>query len=41
MGSLEMRCWRRMEKIGLTDRVRNEEVLYRVNKEGSILRSRD
>jgi hypothetical protein len=30
-----------MEKIGLTDRVRNEEVLYRVNEEGSILRSRD
>jgi hypothetical protein len=26
--NLEMWCWRRMEKIVWTDRVRNEEVLY-------------
>jgi hypothetical protein len=26
----EMWCWRRMEKISRTDRVRNEEVLHRV-----------
>jgi hypothetical protein len=26
----EMWCWRRMEKISWTDRVRNEEVLHRV-----------
>jgi hypothetical protein len=28
--SFEMWCWRRMEKISWTDRVRNEEVLLRV-----------
>jgi hypothetical protein len=27
-----MWCWRRMEKISLTDHVRNEEVLLRVNE---------
>jgi len=26
----EMWCWRRMEKISWTDRVRNEEVFHRV-----------
>jgi hypothetical protein len=26
---IEMWCWRRMEKIGWTDRVRNEEVLLK------------
>ena len=26
--SSEMRCWRRMEKISWTDRVRNKEILY-------------
>jgi hypothetical protein len=26
--SFEMWCWRRMEKISWTDRVRNEEVLH-------------
>jgi hypothetical protein len=31
--SFEMWCWRRMEKISWTDRVKNEEVLHRV-KEG-------
>ena len=30
--SFEMWCWRRMEKISLTDRVRNEEVLLRVKE---------
>jgi hypothetical protein len=34
--SFEMWCWRRMEKISWTDRVRNEEVLHRV-KERNIL----
>ena len=29
LGSFEMWCWRRMEKISWTDRVRNEEVLHR------------
>jgi hypothetical protein len=32
----EMWCWRRTEKIGWTDRLRNEEVLHRV-KERNIL----
>jgi len=35
--SLEMWCWRRMEKISWTDHVRNEEVLFRVNEERNIL----
>ena len=29
--------WRRMEKISLTDHVRNEEVLLRVNEQRNIL----
>jgi hypothetical protein len=29
--------WRGMEKISLTDCVRNEEVLYRVKEERNIL----
>ena len=33
----EMWCWRRMEKISWTDRVRNEEVLLRVNEQRNIL----
>jgi hypothetical protein len=33
LGSFEMWCWRRMEKIIWTDCVRNEEVLYRVKEE--------
>jgi hypothetical protein len=33
----EMWCWRRMEKISWTDRVRNEEVLHRVKEERSIV----
>jgi len=35
--SLEMWCWRRMEKISWTDHVRNEEVLLRVKKQRNIL----
>jgi len=31
MESFEMWCWRRMEKISWTDRVRNEKVLLRVS----------
>jgi len=38
MGSFEMWCWRRMEKIGWTDRVRNE-VLHRVKEQRNILQS--
>ena len=34
--SFEMWCWRRMEKISWTDRVRNEEVLHRVKEERNI-----
>jgi hypothetical protein len=33
----EMWCWRRMEKISWTNRVRNEEVLHRVKEERHIL----
>jgi len=36
--SFEMWCWRRMEKISGTDRVRNEEVLLRVKEQRNILR---
>jgi hypothetical protein len=32
--SFETWCWRRMEKIIWTGRVRNEEVLHRVKKKG-------
>jgi hypothetical protein len=35
--SFQMWCWRRMEKISWTDRVRNEEVLHRVKEERNIL----
>jgi hypothetical protein len=35
--SFEMWCWRRMEKISLTDRVNNEAVLHKVKKERNIL----
>jgi hypothetical protein len=35
--SFEMWCWRRMEKISWTGRVRNEEVLHRVKEERNIL----
>jgi len=36
-GSFEMCCWRRMEKISWTARVRNEEVLLRVKEQRNIL----
>jgi hypothetical protein len=35
--NFEMWCWRRMEKISCTDRVRNEEVLHRVKEVRNIL----
>ena len=35
--SFEMWCWRRMEKISWTDRVRNEDVLLRVKEQRNIL----
>jgi hypothetical protein len=35
--SFEMWCWRRMEKIIWTDRVKNEHALYRVMWERNIL----
>jgi hypothetical protein len=35
--SFEMWCWRRIEKISWTDRVRNEEVLLRVKEQRNIL----
>jgi hypothetical protein len=35
--SFEKWCWRRMEKIGWTDRVRNEAVLLRVKEDRNIL----
>jgi hypothetical protein len=34
-----MWCWRRMEKISWTDRLRNEEVLHRVKEEMNIVRT--
>jgi len=37
LGSFEMWCWRRMEKIIWTDHVKNEEVLLRVNEQRNIL----
>jgi len=37
LGSFEMWCWRRMEKISWTDHVRNEEVLLTVNEPRNIL----
>jgi hypothetical protein len=37
LGSFEMWCWRRMEKIFRTDHVRNEEVLLRVKEQRNIL----
>ena len=35
--SSEMWCWRRVDKINWTHRVKNEEVLQRVKKERNIL----
>jgi len=39
MESFEMWCWRRMEKVSWTDRVRNEEELQRIKKEGNVRRT--
>jgi hypothetical protein len=36
-----MWCWRRMEKISWTDRVRNEEVLHWVKEKKNILHTRE
>ena len=35
--SFEMWCWRRIEEIGWTDHVKNEEVLLRIKKQRNIL----
>jgi hypothetical protein len=37
LGSSEMWCWRRMEKISWTDHVKNEEVLFAVKEERNTL----
>ena len=37
LDSLEMWCWRKMQKISWTDHVRNEEVLLRVIEQRNIL----
>jgi hypothetical protein len=37
LGSFEMSCWRRKEKISWTGHVRNEDVLLRVKGQGIIL----
>jgi len=37
LGSFEMWCWRRIEKISWTDHVRSEEVLLRVNEQRNNL----
>jgi hypothetical protein len=37
LGSFEIWCWRRMEKISWTDHVRNEDVLLRVKEQRNIL----
>jgi hypothetical protein len=37
MESFEMWCWRRVEKIGWADHVRNEDVLLRVKEQRNIL----
>jgi len=36
LGSFLMWCWRRMEKISWSDRVRNEEVLLRLKEQRNI-----
>jgi len=37
LASSEMWCWRRMQKISWTDRVRNEAALQEVKEERNIL----
>ena len=39
MDSFKMWCWRRIDKISWTDRVRNEEVLHRVKDKRNSLHS--
>jgi hypothetical protein len=39
--SFEIWCWRRIEKINWTDRVRNEEVSHSIQEERNILRTRN
>jgi hypothetical protein len=38
LGSFEMWCWRRTEKISQAGRVRNEKELHRVKEERNTLR---
>jgi hypothetical protein len=35
--SVEMWCWRRMDKISLADHVKNEEVIHRVKDKRNII----
>jgi hypothetical protein len=37
LGKFAVWCWRKMERISWTERVRNEEVLQRVEEERNIL----
>jgi hypothetical protein len=37
--SFQMWCWRRMGKIGWTDRVRNGKLLHRVKEERNIVQT--
>jgi len=37
MESFEMWCWRRIEKVIWTDRMRNEVVLQRVEEDGNFI----
>jgi hypothetical protein len=39
LGSFEMWCWRRLQKISRTDCVKNEEVLHTAKEERNILRT--
>jgi len=39
LGSSEMWCWRRIENISWTVRLRNEKVLQRVKEERNILQT--
>jgi hypothetical protein len=39
LGSFEMWCWRRLEKVSRADRVTNQEVLHRAKEERNILRT--
>jgi hypothetical protein len=39
LGTFEMWCWRRVEKISWTDRVINEDVLHRVKENRDIIQT--